>query len=74
MRMANPIIQRLNSNGRTQSSVIQQALGVMQSGNIIPLLGNNPQFKKLVDENKDLTPQQVCQKYGLDPSILNLIK
>ena len=72
--MANPIIQRLNSNGRTQSSVIQQAMGIMRSGNIMPLLGSNPQFKKLFDENKDLTAEQVCQKYGLDPSILNLIK
>lgn len=26
---------------------------------------NNPQFKQFVDENKDLTTEQLSQKYGI---------
>lgn len=36
------------------------------------LMKNNPQFARFVNENKNLTPEQITQKYGIDPSLLKL--
>ena len=36
------------------------------------LMNSNPQFAKFVNENKNLTPEQITQKYGIDPSLLKL--
>lgn len=57
---------------------IIQTLNLLTGGNpqqmADRLMHSNPQFKKFVDENKALTPQQICQKFGVDPSVLNFIK
>lgn len=34
---------------------------------------NNPQFQKFYEENKDKTPEQVAQAYGLDIGLVNRI-
>lgn len=56
----------------------QQIMNLLQSSDpqkvFEEMLNNNPQFKKFVEENKDLTPQQMCQKYGVNPAILNFMK
>lgn len=64
--------------GQNGQNPVQMVLSMMQGSDpqqvFNSMLNSNPQFKKFVDENKGLSPQQLCQKYGVDPSILNLMK
>lgn len=46
-------------------------------GNIGQMLNSvlqNPQFQKFVEENKDLSPEEVCKKFNINPVILNFLK
>lgn len=36
------------------------------------LMNSNPQFAKFVNENKNNTPEQIMNRYGIDPSLLKL--
>ncbi len=71
----NPVIQMLRGQ---QQNPLNQVMGMLQNGNPQQIFENmintNPQFRQFVQENKDLTPQQMCQKFGVDPSILKLMK
>ena len=69
----NPILQMLGGAGNP----LQQALSILQSNPqqmLNNMLNSNPQFQQFVNENKDLTGEQICQKFGVDPAILKFIQ
>lgn len=70
----NPIMQILNRNSGRQVNDVMQLLQGNPQQMLNNMLSSNPQFQKFVNENKDLSPQQICQKFGVDPSILNMLK
>lgn len=70
----NPIAQILNRNSGKQINDVMQMLNGNPQKMLNNMLSSNPQFRQFVNENKDLTPQQVCQKFGVDPSIINMLK
>lgn len=57
----NPILQKLtNMPNSSQNNIIEQML-------------NNPQFKQFYEDNKNKTPQQICEEYGLDYNMVKML-
>lgn len=38
------------------------------------MIRENPQFSEFVQKNKDKRPEDIAKEYGVDPSLLNLLK
>lgn len=74
--MVNPILQTLNK----QNNVINQITDLKNMMNGNPgamyerMMQTNPQFADFVKSNRGKSAEQIAQDYGIDPSILNLLK
>lgn len=57
-----------------QNPILQAMQAVNNPGKILEqMLQNNPQIRQFYEQNKDKTPEQVAQAYGLDMNMVQQI-
>lgn len=59
----NPIINKLN---RTNPLQILMSLKSNPQNAFLMLMNSNPQFKAFYESNKDKSPEQIANEYGID--------
>lgn len=68
----NPILQALNMT-RPNNNMIG-LLSALKGGNpemmFRQMMNSNPQFRQFVEQNKDKSPEQIAQEYGVDINLL----
>lgn len=71
--MLNPIVQAMSR----KSNVIE-LVKMIKNGNpeqmFNEMMLNNRQFAEFIEKNKDKSPEEIASAYGLDSSILSLLR
>lgn len=70
--MGNPILARMKNNQNDIMNILQMAKGNPDAF-FEQMVKTNPQFARFVDECRGKKPEQIIQRYGLDPALIRNI-
>lgn len=67
----NPILQAMNRNPKID--MLNSMLGGRNPEAVFnQLITSNPQFRQFVEANKNLSPEQIAQNFGVTPDLIRM--